>query len=87
MEDALGLPSPHELATDKEGEGEGGRGGEKEGGGTEESREDKKEVDTLAKLAESKSTHKVRVIANVLTVISHHHKRVAATIATHSLHV
>ena len=56
VEDALGLPAPHQLAAEKEGDREGEGEGSKEEG--EEEREEKSgegkegKVKTLAKLAE-----------------------------------
>ena len=69
MEDALGLPSPQQLAAkgeeEGEGEGEGERGGEGERQGEEG--DENKEVETLAKMSESKRevTDRHRVSASV----------------------
>ena len=62
VEGALGLPSPQELAVGEEGEGEGGREGEGEGGreGEGEKGEERKDVETLVKLAEGRRRVKMK---------------------------
>ena len=54
VEDALGLPAPHQLAAEKEGdrEGEGEGEGSKEEGEEESGEGNEGKVKTLAKLAE-----------------------------------
>ena len=58
VEGALGLPSPQELAVGEEGEGEGGREGEGERA------EERQDVETLVKLAESRGRVKMKKLAS-----------------------
>ena len=52
VEDALGLPAPHQLAAEKEGDREGEGEGSKEEGEEESGEGNEGKVKTLAKLAE-----------------------------------